>query len=88
MESSPFEFDQSSVFDATEMEMTQDPNSTANDMEAAVELDERMLSFPASGVAGQLYNRMGPRKPFSVLRYKKKIRKDTSLLFDERPQAS
>ena len=72
--------------------------TTDGDFDAAVELDERLLNFPASGMDGlsggnaasssQFYNRMGPKKAFSVMKYKKKLKKDTSLLFDEKPQAS
>jgi len=53
-----------------------------------------LLNYPAIGVDGltmsqnQFYTRLGPKKAFSIMKFKKKIKKDTSLLFDEKPQAS
>ena len=45
-----------------------------------MELDESLLNFPASGVDGimassgtQFYSRLGPKKAFSVMKYKKKL---------------
>ena len=83
-----FEFDNRRVGDAGS-----DPGEGDN-FELAVELDESLLNFPATGVDGimpnnvQFQNRMGPKKAFSLMKFKKQIRKDTSLLFDERPVAS
>ena len=46
---------------------------------AAVELDESLLNLRATGVDGlvtgnsQFYSRMGPKKAFSLLKFKKKL---------------
>ena len=98
-DSSPMEFETPSI-NVTQIDdpKNHDP-ANGDDFEAAVELDERMLSFPASGVdsfsasnqstINQLYRRIGgSKKVFSVMKYKKKLKKDTSLMFDERPHAS
>ena len=38
--------------------------------------------------SAQLFSRMGPKKAFSLMKFKKAMRKDTSLLFDDRPSQS
>ena len=49
----------------------------SEDFDAAVELDESMLNFPATGLygnetSGQFYSRMAPvKKAFSVMKLKK-----------------
>ena len=64
-------------FDKTLEEEKGSPRREGDEFEAVVELDESMLSFPATGVEGfsgnsaNLYNRMGPKKTFSLLKYKK-----------------
>ena len=81
-----FEFDSRRNQDAEDS-----GNEDNEDFAVAVELDESLLNFPASGVDGivsnsvQFQNRMGPKKAFSLMKFKKQLRKDTSLLFDERP---
>ena len=96
MDASALEFDTSQI-DVSQADTTQISADHGDaDYEAAVELDERLLNFPASGVDKELeraasrqnHTRMAPKKAFSVMKYKKKLKKDTSLLFDERPQAS
>ena len=53
------------------------PKHEGEEYEAAVDLDESLLSFPATGIEGvtnnsaQFYSRMGPKKTFSLLKYKK-----------------
>ena len=63
-----------------------------DEFQAAVELDESLLNFPATGVdsivtnSTQFYSRVKPKKAFSLMKFKKRLHKDTSLLFDEQPQ--
>ena len=61
------------------------------EFDAAVELDESLLSYPATGVDSivtnnaQFYSRAKPKKAFSLMKFKKRLQKDTSLLYDEKP---
>ena len=77
----------SMVFDTT----NNSDNEDREEFEAAVELDESLLNFPATGVDSvvtnnaQFYSRAKPKKAFSLMKFKKRLHKDTSLLFDEKP---
>ena len=84
--------DANSDRDARENRRESNSNS-ADEFEAAVELDESLLNFPATGVDSMVmnsdarfYNRVKPKKAFSLMKFKKRLHKDTSLLFDEQPQ--
>ena len=89
----------SMAFDNGRSSVTEDAYSDREDQdrdefEAAVELDESLLNFPATGVSSivtsnaQFYSRVKPKKAFSLMKFKKRLHKDTSLLFDEKPQTA
>ena len=68
-----------------------DREEDREEFEAAVELDESLLNYSATGVdsivtnSAQFYSRAKPKKAFSLMKFKKKLHKDTTLLFDEKP---
>ena len=77
-----------SVEDATYSDRDEEDKE---EFEAAVELDESLLNYPATGVDSivtnnaQFLSRAKPKKAFSIMKFKKRLNKDTSLLFDEKP---
>ena len=64
-------------FDSRRNQDEDSDKEEGGDFAVAVQLDESLLNFPATGVDGivtnsmQFQNRMGPKKAFSLMKFKK-----------------